>query len=541
MKKVKKIIALAGVIALVASSFAGCGKKDEPTANTDVDTLTYWSTIDGNTQAAGIATYNDMMMYQELEKRSGIHIDFIHPIQGSTGSEAFLTMLTAKQLPDMMEYNWASYNGGSQKAIDDGIIISLNDYLEEFAPNYNDYMNGEKGKANNYLYKLQSTTAEGQHYGFNVLNIGTTRIFSGICIRGDLLEKWGMEMPETIDDWTALFAKAKSEGFKAPFTGINFDISFTGATPSFNNAFNVGKYYYVEDDKVVYAPFQKGFKEYVAQMAEWVKLGYLDEGFVTNDSAKVKGNLTNGVSIAACGNIGGLMGTVNLAMAEKDPSFKLVAAPLPVAEKGGYAKYRNMAGEVSGGLAIAISRDCVSPETAIGWCDYLYSEEGSILHAFGLEGDTYKLEEINGEKHYVYTEKITVPSNSGVNSISEALYKYMLPANHPGLNQHPDYLEGYYELQEQKDAVKFWNTNLDEAKTHMLPTLEFTEEEAREKTDILEIADTELEVAVTDIILGKASIDTYDAAIEKAMKSGFDKVLDIYQAAYDRYISKLDK
>ena len=541
MKKVKKIIALAAVLALVVSGFTGCGKKDEPTAKTEVNTLTYWTTLDANTQAAGIATYNDMMMYQELEKRTGIHIDFIHPIQGSTGSEAFLTMLTGKQLPDLMEYNWASYNGGAQKAIDDGIIISLNDYLEDYAPNYNDYMNGEKGKANNYLYKLQSTTSEGQHYGFNVLNIGSTRIFSGICIRGDLLDKWGMEMPETIDDWTALFAKAKSEGFDAPFTGINFDISFTGATPSFNNAFNVGKYYYIEGDKVVYAPFQKGFKEYVAQMAEWVKLGYLDEGFVTNDSAKVKGNLTNGVSIAACGNIGGLMGTVNLAMAEKDPSFKLVAAPLPVSEKGGYAKYRNMAGEVSGDLAIGISRDCVSPETAIGWCDYLYGEEGSVLHAFGLEGDTYTIEERNGEKHYVYTEKITVPANSGVNSISEALYKYMLPANHPGLNQHPDYLEGYYQLQEQKDAVAFWNQDLDEAKTHLLPTLEFTEDEAREKTDILEIADTELEVALTDIILGKASIDTYDAAIEKAMKNGFDKVLDIYQAAYERYISKLEK
>lgn len=541
MKKTKKIIAFVGALALIVSAFAGCSDKKEETASeAEVNTLTYWATLDSNCQAAGIANYNDLLLYQELEKRSGIHIDFIHPIQGSTGSEAFLTMLTSKELPDMVEYNWASYNGGSQKAIDDKVIISLDEYLEEYAPNYNDYMNGEKGKANNNLYKLQSTTAEGHHYGFNVLNIGDTRIFSGICIRGDLLEKWGMELPETIDEWTAVFAKAKSEGFNAPFTGINFDISYIGATPSFNNAFNVGKYYYVEDGKVVYAPFQPGFKEYTAQMAEWVKLGYLDEGFVTNDSEKVKGNLTNGVSIAACGNIGGLMGTVNLAMAEKDPSFKLVAAPLPVSEKGGYASYRNMAGEASG-LAIAISANCASPETAIGWCDYLYSEEGSILHAFGVEGDTYTVEERDGEKHYVYTEKITVPSKSGVNSISEALYKYMLPANHPGLNQHPDYLEGYYELQEQKDAVIFWNQNLEEAKKHNLPTLEFTEDEARAKTDILEIADTELEVALTDIILGKASIDTYDAAIEKAMENGFDKVLEIYQAAYDRYMEKINK
>lgn len=539
MKKYLKLISLISILAIIAAAFAGCGGKEETKATTDGKSFTYW-TVMNPTSANVLSDYSEMMMYQELEKRTGVHIDFIHPIQGSTGSEAFLTMLSGDTIPDMVEYNWTTYTGGAQQAIDDEVIISLNDYLEEHAPNYNNYMNGEKGKANGNLYKLQTATHKGQHYGFNVLNIGTSRIFNGICIREDMLKKWGMDMPETIDDWTAVFAKAKSEGFSKPLTGVNYDFSFTGSTAFFNTAFDVGKYYYIEGDKVVFSAFQKGFKEYIAQMAEWTKLGYIDTGFVTNDSAKVEGNLANSISIAAVGGVGGVIGKVVPAARAYNPEFSLVACPLPVSERGKTAEYRSMTGE-AGPLAIAISTDCGNYEKAVEWCDYLYSDEGMVLHAFGIEGDTFTIEEIGGEKHYIYTDKILKPEISGLNSINDALYKYMLPANHPGLNQHPDYLNGWYELDEQKQAIAMWNDEegIANAKAHFLPTLDYTEEEASEKTDIIEIAEPELEIAITDIILGRKSISSYDEAIKKAKDNGFDRVLEIMQAAYDRYLSKL--
>ena len=74
-----------------------------------------------------------------------------------------------------------------------------------------------------------------------------------------------------------------------------------------------------------------------------------------------------------------------------------------------------------------------------------------------------------------------------------------------------------------------------------LPEIPLTEEEASEKTDILEVADPELEVAILDIMLGKASIDTYDDAIKKAKENEYERVVEIYQTAYDRYLGKLNK
>jgi len=540
MNKFSKILAIAAAATLICSSFAGCGKKEEAVkTENEVNNFTYWTVLDNNVMKANISNYNDLLFYQEMEKATGVHIDFIHPIQGSTGSEAFMTMLSSPDRPDMIEYNWASYSGGSQKAIDDEVVVCLNDYLEKHAPNYYDYMEGEKGKEHDYLYKLQGTTDEGNYYGFNSLSIGTTRVFQGVYARGDKLEEWGMEIPETIDEWTAVLAKAKEEGFKEPFTAQDGVFSNLFANYTFSTGFDVGKSFYVNDGKVVFGPFEKGYKEYVAKMAEWVKLGYLDTGFVTNDAAAVNGNISNGTSFAAWGYISTLS-ELETAGKLNDPNFTLVACPFPAPEKGGVAKYNGISGEATA-LAIGISPECPGIETAVEWCDFLYSEEGSTLRNFGVEGDTYTIEEIDGEKHFVYTDKIMIPENSGVQTISEALYKHMLPANHPGLNQHPDYLAGYYPLDNQKDAMKVWNANVDVAREHVLPVLTYTEDEAREKTDLLEVVQDELEVAIIDIILGNKDISTYDAVMENAKKNGYNKALEIIQTAYDRYMAKLNR
>lgn len=533
----KKIIALICAMLMIAACFAGCGTKEETTATTDGKNFTFWTVMD-SMSGATLGNYGEMMMYQEMEKRTGVHIDFIHPIEGSTGNEAFIAMLSGEKLPDMIEYVWSGYTGGPQQALDDEVIICLNDYLEEHAPNYYEYMEGETGKANQYRWKLEATTDDGRYYGFNILNIGTTKAFAGLYARGDKLKEWGMETPETIDEWTALFAKAKAEGFQKPFTSVLGPISFTSLdSSSFNSAFGVGKGLYLEGDKVVFGPFQKGFKEYVAQLAEWTKAGYIDTGFVTNDGAKVEGNMANDISVAAFGYIGSGIGKIMPAAQAKNPAFELVACPYPVDEEGGKAEFQQVYPEATA-RAIAITPACGNIEKAVEWCDYIYSEEGSVLQIFGIEGETYTVEEREDGTHYVYTDKIKYPTE--FNSVNEALYHHMLPCNHPGFNQHPDYLEGYYPYQQQIDAVKIWNECAEYAKAHRLPTLSYTEEESREQTDIKEIAEAELEVAICDIILGKKGIDTYDAAIKKAKENGYDRYIEISQGAYDRYISKLD-
>ena len=93
----------------------------------------------------------------------------------------------------------------------------------------------------------------------------------------------------------------------------------------------------------------------------------------------------------------------------------------------------------------------------------------------------------------------------------------MRPANCPGLNQHPDYLKGFYPYEEQMDAIVLWNKNTDIVKESTFPPVNYTGEEATKSANIQAAALDNLDAAISNIILGKASIKEYDKAVKAAV------------------------
>ena len=540
MKKVTKFIAFALGVILIFSSFVAC--SNEKVVHTG-DKFTYWAELDSRASQT-ITSYNDLLIYKEIAKKTGTEVEFLHPASGTTGNEAFQILLSSGNYPDMIEYYWGNYAGGVDSAIADGVIIALNDYMEDYAPNYYDIMEGERAKENGYIYKKDAITVEGNYYGFNRLNYGTYGAYAGIYIRKDLLDKWGLDIPETIDDWTNIFKTAKENGVKYPLTGSKSMFQVTGEVDAFNTGWNVGKGFYLNNGKVKFGPFEKAYKDYIAKMAEWTKLGYIDIDFVTNNNDNVYGYITNGTSIASWGYSSAIAKLLD-AMKERNPEFDLVACPYPVMNKGDEGQFQPVAPNANDS-AIAISAQCGADnedryKEAIKWCDYIYSDEGTVLKIFGVEGDTYTVEkDENGEEHYFYTDRIYDYEKIGAHSVEAALYHFLRPGG-VGFIEHPDYLNGFYPYQQQKDAVKTWNKYVDNAKNHVLPPLPFTGEEAAQKAEIQAAAASNFNATILNIILGKQSMDEYDAAVSTAKKAGYNKLLKIYQAAYDRYQTKISE
>ena len=520
-----KIRVLSFVICLifVCSVFVACsGSKDISTGGS----YTYWVPLDDSARHT-MESLSEHYMYKQMEKITGKKIDFIHPAAGNTGTESFQILLASGDYPDMIEHWWTEYPGGGDQAIKDEVIISLNDYMEEYAPNYYNYMEGEAAKENGYEFKASAISNEGNYYGFKSLSIGRYRTYSGLYVRKDLLDKWELDVPTTLDDWEVLLKTAKENGIKYPLTGGKTLLGAFGGN-FFNTPYKVSNNFYLEGDKVKFGPFQPEYKEYVKKMAEWMKKGYIDIDYITNDRTMIHGNICNGTSIAASGLVGGDLGSIIPAMKERDPEFDLVACPVPSMKKGETPIFQGLEAAASE-PTIVISAQCGAEDEnrykeAISWCDFLYSEEGMILKCFGVEGETFTREkDENGEEHFVYTDKITdwekIP---GATNISSSLYHYTMPANHPGFNQHPDYFAGYYSYPQQKDAIETWNKYVEEAYNHVLPSsLTYTGDEATEKANIESKGKENLTAAISNIILGKASIDTYDEAIAAAKKSGF--------------------
>ena len=361
-----------------------------------------------------------------------------------------------------------------------------------------------------------------------------------------------MKVPETIEDYEALFAKAKAEGFTKPLTSAIGYLSLIkgSSTAGFSTAFDVGSNFYLDDingkPEVVFTANQPGHVEYVTLLRDWYKKGYMDPDFATVASDQINSNMVNDVSIVSIGYIGSSMGKILPAAKARNANYELVACPFPKNVNTGADSEFQVCYNAATATANAITYQCGDYEAAAKWCDYVYTEEGMILQLFGIEGEHHTVQEYDfdgdgtPEKHYVYTDLIAKPETSDCNTVAEAMYKYMLPCNHPGYNQHEDYLNGYYQYDEQKDAIKVWNLSSDKAVEHVLPTLSYTEDELELKTDITEVAQPELEIAICDIILGKQSIDTYDAAIEAAKANGYEESVKVVQTAYDRFMSKLD-
>ena len=162
--------------------------------------------------------------------------------------------------------------------------------------------------------------------------------------------------------------------------------------------------------------------------------------------------------------------------------------------------------------------------------DYLYSKEGQALINYGIEGETYTVE--NGE--YKYTDKI-MHDPSGKDPVA-AMAPYAIPiwGGLPSvmLNDAYDKISRSYE--EQSDAAKTW---IDADMSHLLPTLSFTAEEAEIINTCLADVSTCRNEYMTKYIMGLESFDSWNTYVDKVKSMGVDKVVAAYQEAYDRYLS----
>ena len=198
----KKACIFTVILSLAVLSFGGCKGGDDTAGTFDGDvsfplkepvTLTYWVPLGGSVGV--IDDFSQMGMYKELEKKTNVKIEFIHPIESQL-SEQFNIMIASGTYPDIID-GMSYYSGGLTKAYNDGIIVRLNDLIDRYAPNL-------KKIYETYPALLPYVLDEnGDHFVFPSLKGGAVlRQGNGPIFRKDWLEKLNLSVPETIDDWT---------------------------------------------------------------------------------------------------------------------------------------------------------------------------------------------------------------------------------------------------------------------------------------------------------------------------------------------------
>ncbi len=485
--------------------------------------LTYWAEMNPNVSSTK-PTFDQVPFFQELQKRTGVQLQFTQPPANQT-KEALNMLLASGDLPDIIEYPWATFPGGGAKAISDGYILKLNDAIDKYAPNFKKYL-----KEHPEVDK-QIKTDDGSYYVFPFIRgDDLLKTYQGPIIRQDWLDELGLPVPATIDEWyTVLKAFKEKKGIAAPLTFLGTPSTLFGLDGgAFIGAYGVKKDFYQVDGVVKYGPLEPGYKEFLGTFRKWYEEGLIDKNIATMDTKNMDSNMTSDRSGASVWNSGAGINKWSAVLKQKNANAKLVGAPYPVLKKGDKPMFgQKDASFVTAGGSVAISAKSKNVEAAVRLLDYGYSEEGHNLYNFGVEGVSYKL------VNQVPTFTDFVMNNPDKLAVAQALSLYARSAYSGPFVQDKQYAMQVTTMQEQKDAIQVWSqTDTDK---YVLPTLSMTPEESAEYAAIMNDVNTLVDEMSLKIILGAVPLDSYEGYVTKLKGLKVDRAIALKKAALERY------
>ena len=114
--------------------------------------------------------------------------------------------------------------------------------------------------------------------------------------------------------------------------------------------------------------------------------------------------------------------------------------------------------------------------------------------------------------------------------------RYIRAAGSGPFIQDKGYIEQYYERPQQFEAIERWvNTN---ASAHVVPTVSATEEETSELAKLTNAIDTYVDESILQFIMGIKPISDWDAYISDLKDKGIDRVLEIKNEQYRRFLAR---
>jgi len=349
-------------------------EADDPYAFPLKDKLTL--TIMAGKQPATVADYNDLDMFKQLEEKTNVHIDW-KMIDFTARSEQYNLMLASGNYPDAI-YGYDLLGAALSGLARDGVAIPLNDLIDKYAPNLSAAFDKYP------QYKRLVTHPDGKIYSLPHVWDRPFQVAPDIMyINKKWLDQLGLPVPTTLDELTATLKKFKENDMNGngkqdeiPMSFLNrshwlgghsFAMSFDVMDPAYTHT-------YIKDGKVLYAPEQEGWREYVEFLHGLYKDGLLDNEFLTMNTTDYYAKLQAEAPIL------GVLLYPQIATNGQD------YVPM-VGLKGpeGYSGWTKDLPYYSTGSFVITSAN-KSPEATMKWIDSHYDLDFGIEMAFGPKG-----------------------------------------------------------------------------------------------------------------------------------------------------------
>ncbi|MGB4368846.1 MAG: hypothetical protein WBI74_06345 [Caldicoprobacterales bacterium] len=568
----KKTLSLIIVLALVISMLAACasnssntGVADEKAGDSNQATTDTTNNQDQDEdtedQSSGevveftyyrprlnrnnITDYDDALWVQELEKRMNVKINFMGPSSGDDYNQAVNILLAAGDYPDAVYMNWNNYNGGLRAAIDDGIVVdvSANEEYKQLMPTWFGLL--EENEQLRRAVTLDDGTSALFCHIENELKRGA---YAGYAIRKDWLDNVGLDVPTTIDElYTALKAfkeqDANGNGDKddeIPMTDdsgkglINFLMAAWGLR--YNKPYidpDTGKMTYWTEYKDGQA-----FTDFLTTMKKWYDEGLIDPEFASQDGSAKEAKITSdqaGFFFAYTGNYAFWSDALKTHNPDKADAIELYGM-VPVTGPAGKPYIANdshvrYAASNEGTCVTATAEENGTIEAILKLFDYMYTEEGSEIINWGVEGVSYT-KDADGNR--TWTEAVT---NDPEFSFSDKVFEFALPTwgSWPKVMSY----DAFASIELTTDESARAHENYWQADTGLLvPPLMMNQDEAEEYNQIMTDVNTAIDEVFIGVIVGTKSLDEIPALLEKVENMGIQRAIEIYQGVYDRYMAK---
>lgn len=486
--------------------------------------LSIWYPFPSNI-ADYIQGYEEHPVFQAVQDATNVQMTFVSCSDYQTG-EQFSLMCAAGDYCDIITNVDQNYTSGLAGAMEDGVIISLDDYLN-CAPNYMDVLSmfPEAERA--------IKTDDGEIAMFAWIE-GEQFVSSGPQIRQDWLDALEMDVPETYEELEMYLEAIRSAyGCSSPylvnsssFANILADgYGVSGCEIGGPSA--TGSEFYLVDGTVHCSYLEDGYRDYLAMMHDWYEKGLISRDFLNISSnpmdSIVEELITTDQTGAWFDSVDSLTTYISL---KEGTDFAVSPMPAPGLDSYSVSHFGSEYNHVMGNTA-SVSTQCKDVELAMRWMDFFFGEEGSMLANFGIEGEAYDYD-ADGN---LYVTDLILNNPDGL-SYNQATYLYTLGGN---FITYTEKSKSALNWTWQMDFVEANTKNFDSA--CVLPGgVTLTQAESDSIANTLSDLETYADEMVTRFIVGESDIETeWDPMVQYLNKNGIQNCLAVYQAALDRY------
>lgn len=434
----------------------------------------------------------------ELNKRANIDLN-LRLLDHDKFPEEMKLMFASGDIPDVVwtfgDWMDTRLNG----SVEAGVFMPLDDLLLT-----------NKDKLANLMKTIPEQAWKESKADFNrktySIPVGYLSVpaLNGTFIRQDLLDKYGLKSPETLEEAVKTLKTFKAGGMQYPYTGREKWAYTTTFLEAFGVAIN--RWNFNSQGELVPDIIRPEMKEALGFHTMLIKEGLMDPDFLTTNGY----TWTNKIQSGKMGGIfthqfQGLPEWNNGIKANiQEGEFSLV--PAIEGPKGA----RGSTTSPTIWASVFINRNFKEPLRFLQFLDWTATEEGQEFFAFGIEGKDY----IKKDGKIIYTPP------SDINKVSENQFRWMLSTV---IDQ--SYNKSILPFVSGGDQIQYFIQNVSPMEGYHAYKTDTRMKALKEHPDLNpESCDLFFEYAAK-IVLGKLPVDAFDQFVEEYVKRGGDKLI----------------